>query len=607
MIPMLLKEIRLLLRSNKAFWFMLLTLLAVGGLFGFYWTVMSLSGGNIIDQRAMLGRIFFMMISVIQLCAMGLISALMAATAVTIERENNTLDLLVCTGIPRLTMLLGKWLATIFYQLVLLICLLPILALVFQLGGVALEEYFFAAGMIALTVLTYGMLGLAFSCRYRKSTSALVATVCAILFLSAGVPLLLALLDDLRIIHGDFNPTNSQFNLFGFLFWSVSPVLTWVNHISALERSPQGTGASLTASVYIAHAAFQGVLFLLSLLLAWRTFVRPQEDQAASGAKAIRRTTKRRVRVSRATRQIGDRQNPVYVKEARTGTMFQRHVLVRLGALCVFMSLFMIKPLTQFNNPMNDPNAYLFQQCGVYLLSIIILFLPIYAATALSREREERTMDLLRITPLPSHRIVWGKFLVVWRFAGLMALALIFVPFFFRELKILSRSPYSIASQLLLPSDTIDHLLIPAIEIALPVAAFSSLFIAVGIYFSARQRRSLGAISLTYAALLVLTILPLILGTLYHETHRAWLSSWGAWDSFFAPLDFLCDHILPLLSYLYYLILDNGELAHSYVFWDVHQNARQPILLWLLPSILIFWFSAFLLRAAARRLDKEKG
>ena len=46
MLTMLFKEIRLLLRSNKAFWFMLLTLLVAGGLFGFYWTVMSLSGGD---------------------------------------------------------------------------------------------------------------------------------------------------------------------------------------------------------------------------------------------------------------------------------------------------------------------------------------------------------------------------------------------------------------------------------------------------------------------------------------------------------------------------------------------------------------------------------
>lgn len=609
MIAMIAKEIRILLRSRKAFWFMELALLVVGSFFSFYWTVMSQSAMTQVNQRVMLGRTFFMIVSVVQLCAMGLISPLMASTTVTIERENKTLDLLLATGLSRLRLLLGKWFATIYYQLVLLLCLLPILSLVFQLGGVVLDEYLFAAAMITLTVLTYGMLGLACSCIFRRSTGALVATLMLVLLLACGLPLLLGLLASLDFIDSDSfsapfrGRLNSATNPIDYLFWSVSPVMAWVQHLARLDLGSAAAAklnhSWLSDPRFVAHLIFQGALFLVSLWLAWRGFGHRIHERSGNAKAAISdpaELTRRRHRWPyylidplRRAQAIGDRQNPVYVKEQRVGVLARPHVLIRVGYLCLPLSAVILSPF--FEGDIRK----LLQGPGAYILTLVMLIVPIFAATALSREREEGTMDLLRTTPLRPGQIVCAKFLITLRFAAVMILGLLFMPLLVRLIATLYHPRLWDGGAAFL-GGLWDNFLLPAGRLGVTLFSFSAFFIAVGIYFSSRQRRNMGAITVTYLTLALAAFLPFFLYLVNHEGYHDRIDSISL---------FTC-YIAPLINPYYYLNMDSYNRIHHYVDWSRELSATQSARLLGHHTTMMILLTAALLWRATRRIAKER-
>lgn len=611
MIVVTAKETRLLLRSYSAYVFLMLALFLVGGVFTIFWMSNVNRDGVMIRDRAELGRSFFSLVAAFQLAAMGLISPLMAATAVTTERENNTLDLLLSTGLPRIRLLLGKWLATIAYQLVLLVCLLPILALVFQLGGVGLDEYLFAAASIALTVMTYGMLGLAISCHCRRSIAALLATLIVVLLLAGGLPLGLVILDEFTNISVGYQayPSGMPLEPLAFLFWCVSPVTMWIAHATPQGLSNSSFFGSIFSPVFVCHLCFQAALFLFSLLLAWHGFARREPGRARIAKRIIddpAELARRRHRWPyylvdplRRAQVIGDDQNPVTIKEQRVGALARPHVMIRIGYLCLPFSVFLMA--TFFDGSVRE----LLQGGGTFALTLIMLIVPIFASTAISREHEEKTIDLLRTTPLPAAQIVRAKFLITLRLAAVITLGLLTLPLLTRFLAIFFSFNSLNYSRTLLDRILLDFL-VPALYLIALIFAFSALYIAVGLFFSSGQRRNVSAMILTYLSLALLTYLPPLLDVLSMLRHSNFVFS------LLSPLlDGLLEYIAPLFSHTYFFFWDSwGGATHVYVTWKspVHDQGAGASALLLAPLhlALVLALAWLLLRRAARRLEKER-
>lgn len=132
---------------------------------------------------------------------------------------------------------------------------------------------------------------------------------------------------------------------------------------------------------------------------------------------------------------------------------------------------------------------------GVVAIEMLLVsfIAPAFTAGAISGEREHQTFDLLRTTLLPPHAFVLGKLLAAMLYVFLLLLAAIplqSIAFFFG----------GVAETEVVLSFVI-----------LVVTAL--LFSTIGIYFSARSRRSLSASVMTYAtATFVAMGLPIILG-----------------------------------------------------------------------------------------------
>ncbi len=512
--PILTKEIRMTLRTRRAAWLLFLLLAAVGGVFLMAWTTMAGTAGMM--GRAQFSRSIFLALSVAQFCLFTLIAPIMTAMVVTGERENKTLDLLYCTGISRLHLLLAKWLATVAYQLVLFICLLPIMALTFQLGGVGLDEYGVAALFIGEAILTYGMIGMAYSCRFRKSTTAMMASIFTVLFLVALWPLGFGFIsgvvaaNSLRDIIGD--PWNAKD--FGVFVWSVSPFTALANLASNLVVSGSSSSIVVIAKNhhFQTHLEIQATIFILSAWFAWKGLLKKETARPIIAKKLIDDQAvleRRRKRFPyylidplRRAQEIGDRQNPVYVKEKRVGGLAKIHVLIRISYVGLILSIPLI-----FFVVVKEPDIETMGTIALWAISFVMLFMPILASTGITREREENTLDLLQTTLLTPSRIVWGKFLIALRFLAILYLSILFLPLFY---DLILHGIYGSR----LNRFHIGSTAMPILQIIPFLFSFSAFYAAVGLLFSSVCKRNVTAIVATYVAIILLITLPLIVGAI---------------------------------------------------------------------------------------------
>lgn len=571
------KETRLLLRSRRAFWLMLLALLTVGLLFGFFWLDAGSSHSTSAD-RARFGRTLMQMLGLAQLCVMGLVTPITTATAFSGEREHKTLDLLACTAIPRLGLLLGKWFSAIAYQWLLLVCLLPVFSLVFQLGGVGLDEYLVTAAVTAVTVATYAMLGLAISIRSRRSTRAMEATLGLVLILNIGVFASLVLLSE--FFHAALPDTFYQSVCSAF-----SPVFLY----AFLVLSPSASTMPLSSPFFSMFLAVHAFIFLVSFLKAWRGLARGETLKPVIAKKIIddpellarrrRRFPYYLVDPQRRAHSIGDRQDPVRVKEHRVGGAGRVESTIRLGyaGLLISVGLFLVA----LNDLVEAQSAV--TAITQWALGFTILFAPVFSSTVISREREESTLDLLLTTPLSAWSIVRAKFLAVLRTCLYLSISVALLPsvtmFFVR------RDPAGCLSALLK---------------GLPfVLSFLALYVALGLYFSAKSSRNMLAIAAGYAAAALCYLAPFLLLMVLSATHNnSSFSDETILDG--GPLAFVFAFLGPIISPVFSL-----ENAFTTQWAQPFQNDAR----WLLVccrAVLVGLLALGLLALAARNLARRK-
>jgi hypothetical protein len=124
---------------------------------------------------------------------------------------------------------------------------------------------------------------------------------------------------------------------------------------------------------------------------------------------------------------------------------------------------------------------------------LVAFIAPAFTSGAISGEREHQTFDLLRTTLLPTRAFVFGKLLSAMSYVMLLLLAAIplqSIAFFFGGV-----------------AET--EVVLSFVILAITALLFSTM----GIYFSARSRRTLSASLMTYGATMFIMFgLPILLG-----------------------------------------------------------------------------------------------
>ncbi len=313
-----------------------------------------------------------------------------AAGAITGEKERKSYEMLLASPLRPGAIVLGKLLASLCHLLLLVMASLPIVMLCLPLGGVSLYEALAAYLALILSVITFGMISLAASSYFRRTSASLVVAYLVILPLA-----LLA-------------------------------VACWV----ALEN--QGS-LRLMLTVTLLPAICALICAVLFRDTAARLLHPP--DVGSEGKEVVDLDVEAKEAVGLVIRSdqfpdrlfapakrndlLPDGANPVYDKEMRSEIFSQGTLMLRV---VIQISMVLAIPLMAFF-------LYAFPDQAPYYISYVVLFNmlvgPVFSAGSVTSERERETLDLLLTTTLSPGQILWAKLISGLRVSSVLTMFLL--------------------------------------------------------------------------------------------------------------------------------------------------------------------------------------
>jgi ABC-type transport system involved in cytochrome c biogenesis permease component len=144
--------------------------------------------------------------------ALGVVGGTLGSTVIVQEREGRALDALKFSSLRPDAMVRGKFAAVLLAEAAVVVCTLPLLALVVAMGGVSLEETFVALaislGCGAMTAST----GIAVSAHSSETRRSLLVSLVASSLVGIGTCIWLAMGSDLGRWYGPFGIARAYFD-----------------------------------------------------------------------------------------------------------------------------------------------------------------------------------------------------------------------------------------------------------------------------------------------------------------------------------------------------------------------------------------------------------
>jgi ABC-type transport system involved in multi-copper enzyme maturation permease subunit len=191
------KELRGRMRGRRAFIILTIYLLLLGGFalmvekiveanyqFGF--------GGVQAQASPAIGQAIFTALLMLMTLQVVFLAPSSTAGAISLEREKQTLELLVTTPISSLAIVIGKLLSALIYVFLLIAASIPLMAAVFVFGGVAPEDVIRGYIVLIVTAIGLGSFGLLCSSVVKRTTAATAITIFGVLAISIGTIFVLA-------------------------------------------------------------------------------------------------------------------------------------------------------------------------------------------------------------------------------------------------------------------------------------------------------------------------------------------------------------------------------------------------------------------------------
>lgn len=190
------KELRGRMRGRRAFIILTIYLLLLGGFAWMVELIMERSyssgfGQSAAYASAQVGQVLFAALLILETLQVVFLAPSATAGAISLEREKQTLELLIVTPISSLAIVVGKLLSALIYVWLLIAASIPLTAVVFVFGGVAPEDVVRGYLVLVVTALGFGAMGLFASSLVRRTQAATAISIFAVLFLSIGTVFLL--------------------------------------------------------------------------------------------------------------------------------------------------------------------------------------------------------------------------------------------------------------------------------------------------------------------------------------------------------------------------------------------------------------------------------
>jgi ABC-type transport system involved in multi-copper enzyme maturation permease subunit len=446
--PVLIRELLVNLRAPRAFLLQFVYVAFLGVMVYFAWpsdpTMVSSGAAQRLFDLFFLGQFFLI----------ALVAPTFAAGSITGEKERKTYEMLLASPLQPTSILVGKLLSSLTYLVLLIVSSLPLIILCFLLGGILLSEIARAYLILILAAGTFGLLSLACSSYFGRTSSALVVSYLVILPLAMTCVYL--------------TRTNDT-TLRDFVSISVLPpwcLMIWSIVVIALNRRllrPPDVGSEGKEVV----DEEQEMKYAIGVVIDRDLF----PDKLFAPAKR--------------TDLMPDGTNPVLDKELRSEIFSQGTLMLRV---VIQVSMLLSIPLMAILLFLRPENAGYYVS---YVLTFNLLVGPVFSSGSITGERERQTLNLLLTTLLRPGKIVFAKLIAALRVSTVLT--------------------FLLTEQLLLA-----YVLIPELRNAAWTLVVFLLIIAttclatstIGLLCSALSRKTSVAMIMTYLTLLILFVGP---------------------------------------------------------------------------------------------------
>ena len=384
--PVLQRELLVNLRMPRAFLLMLIYQGLLGMLVYLAWPQESrLNLQESPEATRQLIDLFFLG----QFILAAMMAPSFASGAITGEKERKTYEMLLASPLVPEAIVSGKIIASLTHLGLLVFTSLPIVVLCLPLGGVSLYEVLAAYIGMLLCVLSFGVISLACSSFFARTSASLVVSYLLILPLaitavavwwslseqgSLRLSLVLVVLPSLVI------------TLCSLLFYSTSSRML----------HPPDVGSEGKEVVDIEEENRKAVGLIINRdQFPDRLFAPPKRNDL-----------------------MRDGQNPVLNKELHAEIFSQGTLMLRL----------VIQISMVLSIPMMCWSLFFFPSQSYWYIGYVILFNilvgPVFSAGSVTSERERQTLDLLLTTNISPWKILWGKLISGLRVSSVLTLFL---------------------------------------------------------------------------------------------------------------------------------------------------------------------------------------
>jgi ABC-type transport system involved in multi-copper enzyme maturation permease subunit len=450
--PVLIRELLVTLRSPRSFVLQMLYVCALGAVVYFRWPAGEEGARQVSPGVA---RGLFDLFFLGQFFLVALMAPTFAAGSITGEKERKTYELLLASPLMPSTILVGKLLSSLSYLVILIISSLPLMILCYLLGGLLLSEITRSYLVLILAAGTFGLVSVACSSYFRRTSSALVVSYLVILPLAVMCVVM----------------TRTD-NVVARDFVSIAVLPPWC----------------LAAWTVLGIMVNRRLLHPPDVGSEGKDVVDEEEEMKYAIGVVIDRDLfpDKLFAPAKRTDLMPDGTNPVLDKELRSEIFSQGTLMLRV---VIQVSMLLSIPLMA---------ALLFLQSHraayyvAYVLTFNLLVGPVFSSGSITQERERQTLSLLLTTLLGPGKIVIAKLLAALRVSTVLTFLL---------------TEQLLLAYILLPElrNRFWTLVVFLLIIATTCMATST----IGLMCSALARRTATAMVMTYLTLLALFVFPI--------------------------------------------------------------------------------------------------
>jgi ABC-type transport system involved in multi-copper enzyme maturation permease subunit len=187
------KELRGRMRGRRAFVVLTVYLTLIAGV---AWMIESIaersmanSFGGSTNASAQIGQGIFAALLILEMVIVIVLAPSFTAGAISLEREKQTIDLLITTPISSLAIVLGKLFSALVYLFLVIVASVPLTALVFVYGGAGPEDLVKGYVVLLVTAFGLGSVGVFCSSLVKRTQPATVITYALVLLVTFGTGL----------------------------------------------------------------------------------------------------------------------------------------------------------------------------------------------------------------------------------------------------------------------------------------------------------------------------------------------------------------------------------------------------------------------------------